>query len=149
MSTAYLILRFICYAALAVVTLGIAGMFVVSHPEVCSSFSTGAISCRSEGVEELATLIMGILLVSAFTGVPVLLALFGLFFLLRAAAPKIAQLYRMGRPAQPAANEVPDTGAPQRTALQKLGRAGKVVAIILGLFFLSAVLAGIYQASVQ
>lgn len=124
-------------------------MLVLSHPEVCSSFSTGSISCRSEGLEELATLTMGILLVSAFTGLPVLLALFGVFFALRAAAPKIAQLYRRIRPAPPASAETPDTSPQERTALQKLGRVGKIVAIIIGLFFLTAVIAGIYEASFQ
>ena len=124
-------------------------MFVVSHPEVCSSFSTGSISCKSDAWEEFAQLIMGILLVSVFTGFPVLLALFGVFFALRAAAPKITQLYRKIRPASPASAGATDASAQERTALQKLGRAGKIMAIVIGLFFLTAVIAGIYEASFQ
>lgn len=145
MGLVFLIFRIVCYAALGVVIAGVVGMLVLSHPEVCSSFSTGSISCRSEGVEELAKLTMGILLVSAFTGVPVLLALFGLFFALRAATPAIVRTYRRIRPLPVGSQEQ----AEERTALQKVGRAGKIMAYILGAFFLSAIIAGIYQASFQ
>ncbi len=143
MSTLFLIFRIICYVALGVVTLGVVGMLVLSNPEICSSFSTGSISCTSEGVEELAKLTMGILLVSAFTGVPVLLALLGLFFAIRAATPAMARTYRKIRPGP----EGSEAQAEERSALQKVGRAGKVMAYILAAFFLSAVIAGIYEAS--
>ncbi len=143
MSMVFLIFRVICYAALGIEIAGVVGMLVLSHPEVCSSFSTGSITCRSEGVEELAKLTMGILLVSAFTGVPVLLALLGLFFAVRAATPAMGRTYRKIRP-RPEGSEAQ---AEERGALQKVGRAGKVMAYILAAFFLSAVIAGIYEAS--
>lgn len=145
MSTVLFLFKIICYAALAIVTAGIVGMLVLSNPEICSSFSTGAISCKNQGVEELAKLTMGILLVSAFTGLPVLLALIGLFFAARAARPAIARTYRKIRPKA----ETPDAPQAPRTMVQKLGRAGKIMLYILGAFVLSAMVAGIYEASFQ
>ena len=105
MSTAFLIFRIICYVALGIVTFGMLAMIVLSNPEFCSSFSTGSISCKSEGLEELAKLSMGILLVSTFTGLPVLLAMIGTFFAARAATPAIVRTYRKIRP-KPAASSV-------------------------------------------
>ena len=118
-------------------------MIVLSNPEFCSSFSTGAITCKSEGLEELAKLSMGILLVSTFTGLPVLLALIGLFFAVRAAVPALVRTYRKIRPKPIASGPPPQ----QRTALQKLGRAGRFFAYFLAAFVASAIIAGIYEAS--
>ncbi len=141
MSTIFLIFRVICYLALAVLTLGVVGMLVLSSPEFCSSFSTGAISCKSEGLEELARLTMGILLASVFTGVPVLLAFTGLIFALRAVAPAITRSYRKAGANSDAPGEQPARG--------KLGRAGRIIAYLIGAFFISAIIAGIYEASFQ
>lgn len=143
MSTFFLIFRFVCYGALAIVLLGFFGMFVFSQPEVCSSFSTGAISCKSPALEEAAKLTMGLLLVSVFTGLPVLLALIGLFFAVRATAPILVQSYRKFRPPTAA----PESDPAGRSILGKLALAGKILLYIFGAFVLSAIIAGIYEAS--
>lgn len=120
-------------------------MLVLSHPEICSSFSTGSISCASEGMEALAKLTMGILLASAFTGLPVLLALFGLFFAGRAAMPALVRTYRKVRP-KPEGSEEPAT---ERTAGQKLLLAGKIFVYMMATFFAIAAIAGLYGASLR
>ena len=147
MSTLFLVFRVVCYGALATVLLGLFGLIVFSQPEVCSSFSTGAISCKTPALEELAKLTMGLLLVSVFTGLPVLLALIGLFFAVRASVPHMVRFYRRFKPL-PAAPEGGPQGDPAtRSILGKLALTGKILLYVFGAFFLSAVVAGIYEAS--
>ena len=145
MRAVFLIFRLICYAAFVVVTLGMVGMLVLSHPEICPSFSTGSIRCQSAFLQELAELTMGILLVSAFTGLPLLLALLGLIFAIRAAVPAIERAYRKIRP-RPERSEAPPE---QRGARQQLARMGKIIAYIMVAIIVCGVIAGIYDASTR
>ncbi|MEM1200768.1 MAG: hypothetical protein AAGI06_15820, partial [Pseudomonadota bacterium] len=124
MSVLFLIFRIVCYGALGVVALGFLGMIVFSQPDMCSSFSTGSISCKSPTIEELAQLTMGLLLVSVFTGVPILLALAGLFFAVRDAAPHFMRAYRKFRPLPTVSEGVPQTPATQRSTKGKLALTG-------------------------
>ncbi len=147
MRTLFLILRIVCYGALAVVALGFLGMIVFSQPDMCSSFSTGSISCKSPAIEELAKLTMGLLLVSVFTGLPIVLALGGVFFAVRDASPHLVRAYRRIRPLPAAAEGVSQAAATKRSAAGKLALTGKVLLYVFGAFFLSAIIAGLYEAS--
>ncbi|MEM8687116.1 MAG: hypothetical protein AAGF81_07290 [Pseudomonadota bacterium] len=147
MSTFFLVFRYVCYGALVTLLLGFLGVIVFSQPEMCSSFSTGAISCRTPAFEELAKLTMGLLLVSVFTGFPVLLALIGLFFAARAAAPFLLRIYRKFRPLPPVPEGVSQSPAARRSGLGRLALTGKILLYAFGAFFLSAIVAGIYEAS--
>ena len=145
MRTVFLIFRLICYAAFVVVTLGMVGMLVFGHSGICPSFSTGSIRCDSAIAQQLAELTMGILLVSAFTGLPVLLALLGLFFAIRAAVPALERAYRKIRP-RPEGSEA---RREQQGARQQLARMGKIIAYLMVAIIVCGVIAGIYDASTR
>ena len=90
-----IVLRVTCYAALAVVAAGIGTMIALSASGVCPVFNEGSISCNSEAATGLARFSMTVMLLTAFTGVPALLALGGLVFLVR----DCARLFGRVRPA--------------------------------------------------
>ena len=79
----YLILRLICYCALAIVVAGFASFALLGALDVCPRLDTGSISCNTQFLEGLAEFSLAVMLVSVFTGLPLLLALAGLFFLAR------------------------------------------------------------------
>ena len=74
------LLRVLCYLGLAFVLSGLlAWMAAQGH---CPRFDTGAIRCDGAQFHALAEWAMSVILLSAFTGVPLLLALGGLVFAL-------------------------------------------------------------------
>ena len=79
----YLIARVICYCALALVVAGFGSFFLLGALDVCPRLDTGEISCNTPFQESVASYGMGIMLISVFTGIPLLLAMAGLFFLVR------------------------------------------------------------------
>ncbi|WP_421856992.1 hypothetical protein [Oricola sp.] len=79
----FLLFRWLCYAALAYVVAGFGSLILLSLMDVCPRLDTGAIECVSETYTSIAKFGMGAALISVFTGLPLLLALLGLFFLLR------------------------------------------------------------------
>jgi len=79
----YLTLRVICYCALALVVAGFGSFFLLGAFDVCPRPDPGSISCNTPFQESLASFGLGVMLVSVFTGLPLLLALAGLFFLVR------------------------------------------------------------------
>lgn len=79
----YLIVRVICYCALALVVAGFGSFFLLGALDVCPRLDTGSISCNTPFQEGVAEFGLGVMLVSVFTGIPLLLALAGLFFMVR------------------------------------------------------------------
>ncbi len=61
--------------------LGLSLVFVLPAIGACFHISSGGISCRSPIFEDLAEFSLGLLLMSVFTGVPLILAFVGLIFL--------------------------------------------------------------------
>lgn len=72
------LLRLLCYLGLVFVLSGIAAWAAVQGH--CPRFDTGAIRCDSAQFQSLAEWAMSVILISVFTGVPLLLALGGLVF---------------------------------------------------------------------
>lgn len=69
-----IILRIVCYAALACVVAGFASLLLLSAAGVCSSLNEGNISCDTPFYTEIAKLGMTVALLSVFTGLPLLAA---------------------------------------------------------------------------
>ena len=82
-SILFLLFRLICYLALVVVVLGFATAFILPGTGACSDLGTGGVKCSSPFYQSLGEYALGVMLVSAFTGFPVLLALAGAFFAIR------------------------------------------------------------------
>lgn len=80
---AFLVVRLVCYAALAAVLFAIVSMVVLLETGACSSISTGGVTCSAAHYKDIAGWSLGILLLTTFTGIPALMALAGIFFLLR------------------------------------------------------------------
>ncbi len=78
-----LILKLLCYAALALVLAGIAALVYVTKTGGCPRLDEGAVQCISPFYESLGNFGQGVVLVTAFTGLPGLLAIAGLVFLVR------------------------------------------------------------------
>jgi hypothetical protein len=78
-----LVLKLLCYVALAVVLAGLVAAGIVAQTGGCPRFDEAGVQCISPFYEQLGSFAMAVLLVSVFTGVPVILAIVGLVFLLR------------------------------------------------------------------
>ncbi len=147
----FLLLRILCYAALLIVVVGFGSVILLSVTDACSRIDTGAIVCSSESYKQIGEFGMGVMLVTAFTGLPMLLALGGVFFLLR----KIYLWWRAA-PAHPLAAD-PSGAASSRdaemssqhetaaaTAKPGLGMLIlKGIAVVLGALFLIGLIGGI------
>lgn len=72
------LLRLLCYLGLVFVLSGIVAWAAVQGH--CPRFDTGAISCDSAQMQSLAEWAMSVILISVFTGLPLLLALGGLIY---------------------------------------------------------------------
>ena len=83
LSAAFLIVRLVCYAALAAVLFAIVSMALLLETGACSSISTGGVTCSTEQYTDIAGWSLAILLLTTFTGIPGLMAIAGVFFLLR------------------------------------------------------------------
>jgi hypothetical protein len=79
----FLLLRIVCYFSLALVVAGIASLALVSAQNACPRLDTGAIQCVAPGYKALAEFGMSVVLFTVFTGLPALLAMGGLAYLVR------------------------------------------------------------------
>ncbi len=150
-SVLYLLLRLVCYAALILVVLGFGSVIVLSLTQACSRIDTGAIVCSSETYKQIGEFGMGVMLVTVFTGLPMLLALGGVFFLIR----KIYR-WRVSARAHPLAAD-PSGGAsardaamsPQHDTAAASAKPGlgmvllKGLAVVIGALFLVGLIGGI------
>jgi hypothetical protein len=75
-----LLLKVVCYAALAFLLAGIAALVIVSQPGVCSRFDEGAINCSSPLYENIGYFGLTALFSSFLIGLP---AIAGPVFLIR------------------------------------------------------------------
>jgi hypothetical protein len=156
-SVLFLLLRLLCYAALVVVVLGFGSVIVLSLTGACSRIDTGDIVCSSDIYKQLGEFGMGVMLVTVFTGLPALLALAGVFFLIRkvylwrnpathplAAPPPATSTPDMPSPAAaPSAQSAspPPTPAKSGFGMWFLKGAG----VVLGALFLFGLIAGIVE----
>src|ERR1700724_2357050 len=78
-----LLLKLVCYVALGLVLAGIAALVFVTKMGLCPRLDEGAVECVSPFAESLGNFGLGVVLVTAFTGLPGLLAIAGLVILIR------------------------------------------------------------------
>ena len=74
-----MLLRLLCYAGLLLVATGFAALYV-AHGD-CPRLDTGAVICNTAASQELGNFALSVMLISFFTGVPLVLALGGLIYL--------------------------------------------------------------------
>ena len=122
------LLKAICYLALFILAAALAAMIVLSEAGYCSSLSSASIACRPGFAQTLAELSFGILLISAFTGIPTLFALGGVIFAIRA-------LWIRFGPAPP-------DGFEDASLAVRAKRYGMIALYILGGFFAIAFIGG-------
>ena len=79
----YLALKIASIAALILVATGIGSLVVVSGFDLCPTLNEGTIQCTSGAAQGFAEFGIRVLLLTVFTGVPGLLAVIGLGFLVR------------------------------------------------------------------
>ena len=77
-----ILLRLLCYSGLLLIIAALIAFGIVS--DHCPQMSTGSISCDTIWATDLAHFVMTVTLITAFTGIPLLLAVGGLVFLIRA-----------------------------------------------------------------
>lgn len=82
-STLGRVLRIVCYIALTVVVLAVVILLALGLSDICPRIDTGAVECSSEFAKYAAQLAMAAVLLSIFTGLPGLLAIGGVYFLVR------------------------------------------------------------------
>jgi hypothetical protein len=75
--------RALCYLALAALVGAVAAMSYLTISGLCDTIHTGMVSCVSDGARAAANAAMSVMLIGAFTGVPVLLAFCGFILLVR------------------------------------------------------------------
>lgn len=78
-----LVFKAICYLALAIVLSGIAAILIVEGFSLCRALDDPARQCSSAFGSALVTWGTGVLMLTVFTGLPALLALLGIVFLVR------------------------------------------------------------------
>lgn len=74
--------RVLCYPSLVIVVAAFVAIEVL-HGGACPRIDTGAVFCNDPVSQEWANFALSVALLSFFTGVPLLLALGGLWFLIR------------------------------------------------------------------
>ena len=153
-SVLFLLLRLICYAVLVLVLLGFGSVVVLSLTGACPRIDTGAIVCNSDTYKQIGQFGMGVMLVTAFTGIPALMAIAGVAFLIR----KI-YLWRTAGTAHPLAagpDGVKAGPVPSRSSESAANRQStgigmfilKGIGVILGVLFLIGVFSGILGGGV-
>ncbi len=153
-SVLYLLLRLLCYAALVLVVLGFGSVIVLSVTDACSRLDTGAIVCASDMHKQIAEFGMGVMLVTAFTGLPAIMAIAGFFFLV----VKVYRRFTAGRPhplatdpAAAASVDAPTHRPRDREAGQKSGTGMlvlKAVGVVMAALILLGIVAGILGGGV-
>ena len=78
----FILLRVLCYLTLVVVVWAFVSIQVLAGGD-CPRIDTGAVICNTPAAQETANLALSVVLVTFFTGVPALLALGGLVFLVK------------------------------------------------------------------
>ena len=126
------ILKAVCYLALFGLVAALLGMIVLTEAGYCSSLSSASIACKPDWAQTFAELSFGILLVSAFTGIPTLFAFGGLIFAIRA-------LWIRFGPAPP-------DGLEDAPLAARLKRFGMIALYVLGGFFALAFIGGMLSA---
>ncbi|MFI5014996.1 MAG: hypothetical protein ACHQAY_21895 [Hyphomicrobiales bacterium] len=81
-----LLLKAVSYLALALVSAGIGALVFVAETGLCPRLDEGAVDCVSPFAERLGNFGLGVVLAIVFTGLPGLLAVAGLVFLIRCPA---------------------------------------------------------------
>lgn len=76
-----ILLRLVCYAGAAFLISGVVALVAVQGH--CSRFDTGSVVCNPAWAQQWAEYAMGVTLITAFTGVPLLLTLGALIFSVR------------------------------------------------------------------
>lgn len=132
--------RIICYLALAAVVLGIGGMYILSATGACPRISTGGIACTTDFYTQLAEFSMTIMLLTVFTGVPALLAMAGVIFLLYDLFQWHGSRAAVAAPS-PAGSEQPATGRKPSFLIFLL----KCFGFILVATFVLAIIAGMLE----
>jgi hypothetical protein len=87
-SAFFLLLRLICYAALAVALATLAAWLFITVNGECPPLSVIGVTCKTKFSEALAGFVITVAEITITTGVPALLALGGLIFLARDATPR-------------------------------------------------------------
>jgi hypothetical protein len=87
-SAFFLLLRLICYAALAVAAVTLASWLFITVNGQCPPLSFIGVTCKTQFSEGLADFVLTVADITLTTGVPALLALGGLIFLVRDATPR-------------------------------------------------------------
>lgn len=82
-TTLFKLFKLICYVALIVVTFGALSLFLPFILDMCSNASGGTIACTSPTARSFYELGFTITMMAVFTGLPLLLALFGLIFFIK------------------------------------------------------------------
>lgn len=78
----FILLRILCYVSLAAVAWAFVAMQILLGGD-CPRIDTGAVICNTPAAQETANMALSVVLVTFFTGVPALLALGGLVFLVK------------------------------------------------------------------
>ena len=79
----WLLFKFVSYLALLIVAAGIASLVLVFKLDVCPRLDEGGITCVTPFYEQIASFGVGVALATVFTGLPGLLAIAGVVFLVR------------------------------------------------------------------
>ena len=79
----FLLFRLICYVVLVVVVVGFGAMIILTSTGACPQLGTGGVTCSTPFYQSLGEFSLGVMLVSVFTGFPLLLAFTGVFFAIR------------------------------------------------------------------
>ena len=141
----FVLLQVACILVLLYVVSGIGALILTSALDVCPQLNEGNIRCNSETYQSIAEYGMTVLLITVFTGLPALMAIAGLVFIVR------ALLKLRSRRASPAAPHqrvrTPSSGAaaPSPSAGRGLNRYAKIALYILGAFIVAGTLAGAIQ----
>ena len=75
------LLRLLCYGGLMVAVAGTVATIIAANQ--CARFDEGGVRCASAWVQSVGDFAMTFVLITAFTGIPLLLAFGGLVFLYR------------------------------------------------------------------
>lgn len=144
----FIAFQLLCVAALIFVVSGIVAMIIASTSGECPVLNEGNIRCNSPGYQSMAEHGMMVLLLTVFTGFPGLLAMAGIFFIIRA----IIKWRRGPAPATPATAGgagLPDeaAGTTEDSPAKKTWMfILKIFLIIIGLTMVAGFITGIVES---
>ncbi len=135
----FLVFRSLCYAALAVIVVAFAILIYLSVTDSCTSLGFDIINCEAPFDKNLAEYAISVVLLTVFTGLPGILAILGVIFATRSLYRK----YGSTSPKHPAQTVDGDKQDGHDHAGWKL--FGKIVALVLAVFFVAGIIAGILE----